>query len=120
MLCIGLLDPVNSHLTEIFFLEDVQNKVVIGLGVVTDIDLQGQVLLHQFQYSKFSAVGNNSVEQILLDLPFLLPQGKIPCFSSRGTVILVQSPTVYEFNCTVQVFVLVSISAVWALALSIV
>lgn len=118
--CLGirLLHPVNTHLTEIFLFEDVQNKVVIRLHVMADIDFQGQVLLHQFQHSEVSAVGNDLIEQILLDLPFLFPQGQIPYFASRRPVIFVQPPTVNEFYIAIQVFVLVGIPAVWALALS--
>jgi hypothetical protein len=85
---------------------------------VTDVDFQRQVFFHQFQYRQISAVGDYLVEQILLNLPFLFPKGKVSGSAGWWTVIFVQAPTVNEFDIAIQVFVLVSISAVRALALS--
>ena len=86
---------------------------------MADIDLQRQVFLHQIQHSKISTVGNDLFEQILLDLPFLFPQRKIPCSACRSPVIFVQSPAVNEFVLAVQILVLISISAILTLALSV-
>lgn len=85
-----------------------------------DIDLQGQVLLHQLQYGEVSAVGDDLVEQILLNLPFFFPQRQIPGLPGRCPVIFIQSPAINEFGFAIDVFVLVSISSILALALSVV
>lgn len=63
-LCFGIGLPyfVNPYIAKGFVFNDVYHKIVVGTGVVPDIDLQGQVFIYQIQNSQISAVGNDLVE----------------------------------------------------------
>jgi len=55
------------------FFDDVEDKVMVGLGVVLDTSCLGEVLFYQIQYGHLSASGNNSILNIPLDLLLLFP-----------------------------------------------
>ena len=62
--------------TAIYFFDDIEDKIVVGLGVVPDAGFLRKALFHQIQNSHSSTTGDIGILNVPPNLLFFFPQGK--------------------------------------------
>jgi len=72
LLGIGYLDGADFAIAEIFFLDQIQNKLIADLCVVSYTFLQADVLLQQFNYRNLSCFIVNAIVNLPLNFLFFL------------------------------------------------
>ena len=71
-LCIGQANLVNALLSKRFFVQDIDHGLISCTGVMAHSGFQRHILFYQFNYRIITAIGNDVVKQICLNLFFLL------------------------------------------------
>ena len=102
---IGYLDGADFAITEILFLDQIQNKIITDLRVVAYAFLQADVLLQQFDYRNLSCFIVNTIVNLFLNFLFLLTK-------------LLQSGCVYCLSLATKISVPVLIDPILSLTFS--
>ena len=109
---------VDPLFAEVLFCDDIGHKFIVGFGVMADAGFQRDVFLDKLQHRQVAAVGDDVIEQIVLDLLLLFPQGQLTLLPSWSAVVFIQPPAVHEFDLAVIVLILKLVTSVRTLALS--
>ena len=116
---VRLLHFVNPALTEFLFLNDIEDKVVIGLCIMPDACFLHEIFSYQFLHSHFTTARYNLIVNIFLNQFFFLPQRKIVPLARWQLIRFLQFPAINKLGLSCCVDTFERISSIFALALSV-
>ena len=112
----NLLDRLRG---KCFLFQNVNHGFISCFSGTFHASFGGNVLFDQLQHGHIAALDVDSINQILLNLSNLLPQGQVLSLASRELVRGFQSPGIQEMGFVKNIVVFVDIPSIGVLAFSV-